>query len=270
MEKSTHIGTATTMSTITTTDGISLAYDDVGEGYPVILLHGFAADSRLNWKVTGWYDLLQQAGYRVIALDNRGHGRSDKPSDPEAYRPERIAADVLELMEALGLEKADLFGYSMGGRTAGWIVSRHSDRFTAVVIGGVGLNLLAVGDPEYWESRGFKLTADNRKTESLAVPAMVPLYEKALKSGGRLGALSACLLGSFPSMDAEEFADVKAPVLVIAGSKDTVSGSPIPLAEAIPGAQAVIVPGQTHLSVIRDRFFKGAVVSFLGHYWERP
>lgn len=258
-----------TTKKLTTDDGLTLTYDDVGEGYPVILLHGFAADSRLNWKMTGWYDLLTEAGYRVIALDNRGHGRSDKPNTPEAYQPERIAADVLQLMDELELEKADLFGYSMGGRSAGWIVSRHPERFTAVVIGGVGLNLLKVGDPEYWESRGFTLTADNRKSENLAVPAMVPLYEKVMKTSGRLAALSACLLGSFPSMDAEEFSEIETPVLVIAGSKDTVSGSPIPLAEAIPHAQAVIVPGQTHLSVIRDRFFKGAVISFLGHYWER-
>ena len=257
------------MNTFIADDGVSLAYDDLGEGYPVILLHGFAADSRLNWQLTGWYSLLQEAGYRVIALDNRGHGKSDKPTDPEAYKPERIAADVIGLMDELGLEHADLVGYSMGGRSAGWIVSRYPERFTAVVIGGVGLNLLKVGDPEYWEARGFELTADNRKTETLAVPAMVPLYEKALKTGGRLAALSACLLGSFPSMEKEEFADVDVPVLVIAGSKDTVSGSPIPLAEAIPRAQAVIVPGQSHLSVIRDRFFKGAVISFLGHYWER-
>ncbi len=249
-------------------DGVSIVYDDQGDGYPVILLHGFAADSRLNWKVTGWYKRLQYAGYRIIAPDNRGHGRSDKPTDPEEYKPEIVAADVIGLMDHLGIEKADLFGYSMGGRNAGWIMSRHQDRFSSVVIGGVGMNLLKVGDPDYWEKRGFELTADNRKTESLAVPAMVPLYEKVTKLSGRLSALSACLLGSFPSMDASEFAEVDTPALVIAGSRDSVAGSPIPLAEAIPHARAVIVPNKTHLSTINDGFFQGAVLGFLGHVWQ--
>lgn len=249
-------------------NGVRIAYDDVGEGYPIILLHGFAADSRLNWKVTGWYKRLQYAGYRVVAPDCRGHGRSDKPTDPAAYAPELIAADVTGLMDHLGIEKADLFGYSMGGRNAGWIMTRRQDRFSSVIIGGVGLNLLKVGDPEYWENRGFELTADNRKTENLAVPAMAPLYEKVTKLGGRLAALSACLLGSFPSMAAGEFSGVDIPVMVIAGSRDTVSGSPIPLAEAIPHARAVIVPGRSHVTVINDGFFQGAVLGFLGHVWQ--
>lgn len=249
-------------------NGVRIVYDDVGEGYPIVLLHGFAADSRMNWKLTGWYKRLEYAGYRVIAPDNRGHGRSDKPVGAEAYDAGLIAGDIIGLMDHLGIEKADLFGYSMGGRNAGWMLSRHQDRFSSVVIGGVGMNLLRVGDPEYWKKRGFELTADNRKTENLAVPAMAPLYQKFSKTGGRLGALSACLLGSFPSMDASEFADVDIPVMVIAGSRDSVSGSPIPLAEAIPHARAVLVPNKSHLSVISSEFFYGAVLGFLGHVWQ--
>jgi pimeloyl-ACP methyl ester carboxylesterase len=118
------------------------------------------------------------------------------------------------------------------------------------------------------QKRGFDLTADNLKTENLAVPVMAPLYEKITKTGGRLGALSACLLGSFPSMDSSEFKNVDIPVLVIAGSRDTVSGSPLPLAEAIPHARAVVAPDKTHLSVINSEFFFGAVLGFLGHVWQ--
>ena len=99
----------------------------------------------------------------------------------------------------------------MGGRDAGWMVSRHQDRFSSAIPGGVGLNLLKVGDPGYWEKRGFKLTADNRKSEKLAVSAMAPLYEKVTRSGGRLAALSARLLGSFPNMEAAAFTDVDIP-----------------------------------------------------------
>jgi pimeloyl-ACP methyl ester carboxylesterase len=99
---------------------------------------------------------------------------------------------------------------------------------------------------------------------------MERIYERATARGGRLGALAACLLGSFPSIEAKAFARVRAPVMVICGEKDTVSGSPIPLAEAIPGARAVIIPGKSHVSAVADPFFKGAVMGFLGNRWERP
>jgi len=250
--------------------GLRIAYDDLGEGEPIILLHGFAADRRLNWRVTGWYDLLVAAGFRVIAADARGHGQSARPTEPEAYRPEGIAGDTLRLMDHLGIRKANLFGYSMGGRNAGWLLARHGGRFRSVIIAGAGLNLLKVDDPGYWESRGFALTADNRKTKSLAIPSMERLYQRATRSGGRMGALAACLLGSFPSLPASAFRRVLTPTLVACGEKDTTSGSPIPLAESIPGARAVIVPGRNHLSVVGDPFFKGAVLGFLGCRWERP
>ena len=251
-------------------DGVTIAYDDLGEGEPILLLHGFAADRRLNWQATGWYDLLIRAGYRVIAADARGHGRSDKPTDPAAYRPEGIAGDTLRIMRHLGLRRAHLLGYSMGGRNVAWLLARHPSRFLSGTIAGAGLNVLKVTDPARLEKRGFRLTADNRKTKSLAIPSMEKLYERATGRGGKLGALAACLLGSFPSLEESFFARVSAPVLVICGEKDTTSGSPIPLAEAIPGAKAVVVPGRNRLSAVTDPFFKGAVLGFLGQRWERP
>jgi pimeloyl-ACP methyl ester carboxylesterase len=251
-------------------DGFRIAYDDLGEGEPILLLHGFAADRRLNWKTTGWYDLLARAGYRVIAADARGHGQSDKPSDPEAYRPAGIAGDTIRLMDHLKIRRAHLLGYSMGGRNAAWLLARHPGRFESGIIGGAGLNVLKVTDPSRWEKRGFKLTADNRKTKSLAIPSMERLYAHATGRGGKLGALAACLLGSFPSLEASFLAKARAPVLVICGEKDTTSGSPIPLAEVIPGAKAVVIPGRNHLSAVADPFFKGAAMGFLGQRWKRP
>jgi pimeloyl-ACP methyl ester carboxylesterase len=247
-----------------------IAFDDLGQGEPILLLHGFGADRRLNWRATGWYDLLVKAGYRVIAADARGHGQSDKPTDPAHYKPAGIAGDTIRLMNHLKLRKAHLFGYSMGGRNAAWLLCRHPGRFLSGIIGGAGLNVLKVTDPAAWESRGFKLTADNRKTKSLAIPSMENLYRRISGRGGRLGALSACLLGSFPSIESEAFERVRAPTLVICGEKDTTSGSPIPLAEAIPGAKAVVIPGKSHVAAVNDPFFKGAVMGFLGNRWDRP
>lgn len=234
-------------------DGLSLAFEDEGEGYPLLLLHGFAADHKSNWRLTGWTRALRRSGYRVIAADARGHGRSDKPTQPAAYAPERMAADVLRLMDHLDLPEAVLFGYSMGGRTAAWLLAADSGRFSSVVVGGVGETLLrGTGDAE---------------AESLAAPAMVPIYETVTRTGDAAGALSACLLGTFPCVEAEAFAAVSVPSLIIAGSRDTVAGSPYPLADAIPASRAVVVPGRSHLSVLTDNYFKGAVLGFLGDRW---
>ena len=82
-------------------DGLKISYDDVGEGDPILLLHGFAADLLSNWKLTGWYRLLTRSGFRVIAADARGHGRSDKPTEPEAYAPDGIAGDTVRLLDHL-------------------------------------------------------------------------------------------------------------------------------------------------------------------------
>ena len=245
-------------------DGLRLAYDDVGEGDPILLLHGFAADRLSNWKLTGWYRLLTSCGFRVIAADARGHGRSDKPTEPGDYAPEGIAADSIRLLDHLDIEWADFFGYSMGGRNVAWLLTAHAERIRSAVIAGAGINVLAKRDATRWQKRGYKLTGDNEKTESLAVPAMVPVYKRATRLKGLAGSLSACLLGSFASLPAKAFAEVDVPTLVIAGSRDTVAGSPIPLARSIPGAEAVVVPGRSHLSVINDAFFKGAVLGFLG------
>lgn len=251
-------------------DGLRIAFDDIGSGEPILLLHGFGADKRLNWRLTGWYDTLTHAGYRVIAPDARGHGHSDKPADPAAYRPEGIAGDAIRLLDHLKIAKAHVFGYSMGGRNAAWLLIRHQQRLLSAIIGGQGLNLLRSEDPERWTSRGFRLTADNSRHESLAIPAFTKLYGYAARSGGRLGAFAACLLGAFPHLHEKDFARVRIPVLVVCAAKDTLAGSPIPLAEAIPGARAVVVPGRGHVSVLTDPFFKGAVLGFLGHRWERP
>ena len=251
------------MATFTAHD-FKIAYDDRGEGDAILLLHGFAADRKTNWQLTGWYKLLQGAGFRVIAADARGHGRSDKPTEPEAYAPDGIAGDAIRLMDHLNIERADFFGYSMGGRNVAWLLTEHAERMRSAVIAGAGINVLPIDDAKEWEERGYKLTADNEKTDSLAVPAMTPLYRGATRLGGIAGSLSACLLGSFPNLPVAAFSAVDVPTLVIAGSRDTVAGSPIPLARSIPGARAVTVPGKSHLSVVGDAFFKGAVLGFLG------
>ncbi len=119
-------------------DGVRIAYDMVGEGEPVVLVHGFAASRVQNWKAPGWYDTLADAGYRVIAMDCRGHGDSDKPHDPAFYDHTLMAEDIVAVMGAAGAGDAFLMGYSMGGFLSMHVLMDHPDLLRKVVIGGVG------------------------------------------------------------------------------------------------------------------------------------
>src|SRR5580692_5816676 len=100
---------------VTAPDGTRIAYEVVGEGQPVLLIHGFAASRVQNWKNPGWYETLTRAGYRVIAMDCRGHGESGKPHEPAAYDHDLMAADAAAVIRATASAPVFLMGYSMGG-----------------------------------------------------------------------------------------------------------------------------------------------------------
>ena len=107
-------------------DGLRLAYIDVAphgrdRGQPILLIHGFASNHRVNWVNPRWVETLTHDGRRVIAFDNRGHGASDKPSDPATYHSALMAADAARLLDHLGIERADAMGYSMGARISAYL-----------------------------------------------------------------------------------------------------------------------------------------------------
>ncbi|TMB96647.1 MAG: alpha/beta fold hydrolase, partial [Chloroflexi bacterium] len=121
-------------------DGVRLHYELHGpeSGPPVVLVHGFASDYQLNWVGTRWQETLVGAGYRVIGLDCRGHGRSAKPHDPGAYSMAEMAADVRGLLDQLNATAADYVGYSMGARIGLQAVLDFPARLRAAVLGGIG------------------------------------------------------------------------------------------------------------------------------------
>ena len=125
------------MEHFTSFDGLDLAFIDVGEGAPVILLHGFAADHFSNWVATGVVDALVASQRRVLAPDARGHGASAKPHDPDAYANDAMARDVQSLMDHVALDRYDVVGYSMGSIVAGRLAPRDA-RVRSLVLGGVG------------------------------------------------------------------------------------------------------------------------------------
>ena len=128
---------------------VEIAYLDSGEGEPIVLVHGFASNKEVNWVNTGWMTTLTRAGFRAIALDNRGHGASSKLYDPAAYHSATMAEDVRALLDHLQIERADVMGYSMGARIAAFFAVEHPGRVRSLVLGGLGIRLVeGVGLPE--------------------------------------------------------------------------------------------------------------------------
>ena len=124
-----------------TSDGLEIAYDarEPAPGAPwLILVHGFASNRHEGWRRTGWYAALERRGMGFAALDQRGHGESAKPHDPALYGRAALARDVLALMDHLGADRVDLFGYSMGARTALEVALTAPDRVANLILGGVG------------------------------------------------------------------------------------------------------------------------------------
>jgi pimeloyl-ACP methyl ester carboxylesterase len=113
-------------------DGTQLAYREIGEGRPLVLLHGFTG-SGLQWVNHGHAETIASHGHRVILPDLRGHGDSARPHDPEAFPPDVLAGDTLALIDYLGLDDYDLGGYSLGGTVVVRALARGARPRRAIV-----------------------------------------------------------------------------------------------------------------------------------------
>lgn len=115
-------------------DDITIRYIDEGQGAPVILVHGFLQSAK-SWERAGMIDALVDSGYRVIALDNRGHGASSKPHDPAEYGV-KMVHDIGRLIDHLNIEQAHFIGYSMGSRLINSFCDLNKKRCLSMVLGG--------------------------------------------------------------------------------------------------------------------------------------
>jgi pimeloyl-ACP methyl ester carboxylesterase len=238
---------------------VEIAYLDEGQGEPVVLVHGFASTKEVNWINPGWVTTLTRAGWRAIALDNRGHGASSKLHDPAAYHSATMADDVRALLDHLGLERADVMGYSMGARITAFLALAHPSRVRAAIFGGLGIRLVeGVGLPE---SIANALEAPSLADVTDPVGRVFRSFAEQTKSD--LKALAACIRGSRQVLSREQVASLKPPVMVAVGTNDEVAGSPEALAALIPGAQALPIAGRDHMLAVGDKTFKAGVLDFL-------
>jgi pimeloyl-ACP methyl ester carboxylesterase len=245
---------------VTAADGTTIAYDAVGDGLPVVLVHGFGANRAITWRNTGWYDWLGRRGRRVIALDCRGHGMSGKPHERDAYDDRRMLADVVAILDALGEEAADIVGYSMGGYLTINLLHEAPERVRRAVIGGVGETYF-----NFFERRAEVIAAGLLAADPATIsdPLAREFRTFCERAGGDLVALAACMRRRRLSFTAAELQAVTQSVLIVCGEADAIAGRPEPLAQSFASARAVVVPRRNHHSTVGDPAFKAAVESFL-------
>ena len=237
-------------------DGAALAVHRLGEGRPVILLHGLFSDAQTNWLRFGHAQRLADAGFEVVMPDLRAHGQSAKPHEREAYPHDVLVRDAEALVEHLGLHDYDLGGFSLGARTAVRCVLAGL-RPGKLVLGGMGLEGLAG-----WDRRAaFFIDAIDRFEEvKHGDPAFMAVAFMKTQKVDRVAAR--LLLQAVDDTTDEELAGVTMPTLVVCGEKDRDNGSPQKLVDALPNATLAETPG-THMSSVTEPALGEALVRFL-------
>src|SRR3979411_577952 len=238
---------------------VEIAYLDEGEGDPIFLVHGFASTKNVNWVYPTWVYELKKNGRRVIALDNRGHGDSAKLYDPEAYHIGTMAADVSALMDHLGIERADIMGYSLGSRMTDWLARSQAERLRSAIFGGIGIGLSEGGGPGENVAEALEASSLDDVTD----PVGRTFRAFADQTRSDRPAVGACLRGARQLMTREEAAGIIMPVLIAVGTADEIAGSAEALGKIIPGSQVLNIPNRDHMRAVGDRVYKAGVLDFL-------
>jgi pimeloyl-ACP methyl ester carboxylesterase len=242
----------------TASDGIELAYHEVGEGKAVILLHGLFSDAQMNWIKFGHAERIASEGFRVIMPDLRAHGQSGTPHDPANYPADILVRDLRELIAHLGLETFDLGGFSLGARTTIDAVS-HGVTPRRAILSGTGVDVLT-----NWERRcRFFVEAIDRFDEARrGDPHWLSIqFMRTMKIDREAAALLLKALGDHPSPK-EALAAFTMPTLVVCGSEDHDNGSASELAAALPNARYEEIPG-THMSSVTKPELGEKIAAFL-------
>jgi pimeloyl-ACP methyl ester carboxylesterase len=240
--------------------GVEIAYSDEGTGTPVLLIHGFASNGRVNWQATGWTNSLLDAGYRVICIDNRGHGESEKLYDPVDYSAPVMAGDAGRLLAHLGIGQAAVMGYSMGARISAFLTVQHPEKVSRVIFAGLAERMV-IGGVQGGDAIADGLLATTVREVIDPAARSFRIFAENTKSD--LKALSACMRAGRVKIKPETLTAITCPVLVVAGERDDIAGPVQPLVDLIPGARGVVLPGRNHMNAVGDAGYKKAVLAFL-------
>lgn len=239
-----------------TFDGTRIAWREMGEGRPVVLIHGYFSTAEVNWIKYGHAAAVAAKGFRVVMPDLRGHGASDKPHDKAAYPPDALMRDGLALVEHLGLSDYDLGGYSLGARTTVRMLANGATP-RRVALSGMGLTgiVSTAGRGGYFRRVLTSLGSFERGTPEW-------LTEAFLKTTGGDPVALLRVLDTFVDTPRDVLDRIGQPTLVACGVDDDDNGSAEALAEALPQGRFVELPGN-HMSAVTKRELGQAIADFL-------
>lgn len=240
-------------------DAAKIAYLDEGEGNVILLIHGFASNANTNWVNVGWTQFLIENGYRVISIDNRGHGESQKFYAQDDYLLEKMADDASALLTHLKITKAHVMGYSMGARISATLASRNPEMVDKLIIAGNGYNMIEGGFDSSEIYDGLMAEKDEDVTTKIGTDFRY--FAKATKSD--LKALAACIMGGRSYIAKALFENLKPETMVIVGSEDTVASNGEKLASIIPNGHFKPIPKRNHMNAVGDQVYKQEVLDFL-------
>lgn len=245
-------------------EGIEIAYETYGAENgglsPVLLIHGFASNGKVNWVDTGWVELLVGTGRQVVVIDNRGHGASEKLYDPVYYPAGEMAKDAANLIDHLALDNVVAMGFSMGARITAFLALQNSARLQAAVIGGMGINLIRGMSSSGVIVAGLEAATREEVVDRTA--RQFRIFAEHTKSD--LRALAACMKSTRQKISEKDVGRINLPVLVAVGSEDVTAGPPQELVELLPQGEVLVIEGRDHMRSTGDKQFKDGVLAFLG------
>jgi pimeloyl-ACP methyl ester carboxylesterase len=257
-------------------DGVKIHYLVEGKGEPLVLIHGFAADVQTNWALPGILKALAK-DYRVIALDCRGHGRSDRPHEPKQYG-KAMMEDVVRLLDHLHIDRAHIVGYSMGGGIALEFLMHHPNLVKTATIGGFGIstaqtekNMVSALAESLEQGKGFAplLVAITPPGHPKPSDEQIKFTNRLLLAFNDPKALAACMRGfkEETDLDAKDIVKVlkkaKRPILAIVGENDPFKPGVDELKQELPDTELVVVKGGDHVSTVMDPEFLKSITKFL-------
>lgn len=258
-------------------NGVKIHYFIEGKGEPVLLIHGFAVNTQIQWGLPGILKALAK-DHRVIALDCRGHGKSDKPTDPKKYGTEMVE-DAVRLLDHLNIKKAHVVGYSMGATITGKLLATHPDRLLSATLGGMGVIYEGMEWPPF-----IAELADSLDKGKGIVPLFVALTppgkpkppEAALEQASRMlvGNNSKALAAVVRSWKTLAVSDKqmkanKVPVLALIGANDPLKKNVEDIKDRLANLQVVVIDDTDHITAFASPKFIKALSKFLDEHRQK-
>ncbi len=260
-------------------DGVKIHFVEKGEGEPVVLIHGFAASYQLNWGMPGILDMLAK-DYHVIALDNRGHGKSGKPHEVDKYGLNMVG-DIVRLMDHLKIEKAHIVGYSMGGFITTKLITTHPERVASAVIGAAGWHENAEERLALLDEIGDSLEAGTGIAPLMKAltPAGQPMpSEKELKTTNTMlmllndpKALAAAIRGMRNlNVTRAELEQNEVPALSVIGAIDPLKEGVDEMSNVMDNLKVVVIDGADHMTAVDNPQLIGSIQTHLKEHAFEP